>query len=45
MTVESLLARERPMAALGNWTHVVWAVLPSSVFPGGEAPGGERGSE
>lgn len=32
VTLDSLLARERTMAALGNWTHLVWAVLPESAF-------------
>lgn len=31
--IDSLLARTRRSAALGNWRHVVWAVLPRSVFP------------
>lgn len=29
----ALVKRDRPMPALGHWTHVVWAVLP---YPAGE---------
>lgn len=35
MSLESLLNRHRPSPALGNWTHVVWAVLPVPVGDGG----------
>ncbi|TGO06203.1 hypothetical protein [Serinibacter arcticus] len=34
VAIEALLARRRSMPALGHWSHVVWAVLPSSAFGG-----------
>lgn len=34
VALESLLGRRRPLAALGHWTHVTWAVLPGSAFGG-----------
>lgn len=30
--IETLLARTRRSRALGNWRHVVWAVLPASAY-------------
>lgn len=30
---DRLLARVAPSAALGGWSHVVWAVLPASAYP------------
>lgn len=30
--VETLIARQGPSAALGGWSHVVWAVLPASML-------------
>ncbi|GMA32160.1 hypothetical protein [Litorihabitans aurantiacus] len=34
VAIEALLARRRPHAALGGWSHVVWAVLPRSAYGG-----------
>ena len=32
VALESLLARRRPLAALGQWKHLTWAVLPRAAF-------------
>jgi hypothetical protein len=32
VAVDALLARRRSMPALGHWSHVVWAVLPTDAF-------------
>lgn len=32
VSIDRLLARRRPLAALGHWTHVTWAILPRTAF-------------
>lgn len=34
VSIDTLLARRRPHAALGGWSHVVWAVLPKAAYQG-----------
>ena len=35
VAIDALLGRSRSRAALGGWSHVVWAVLPRSAFTAG----------